>query len=106
MIVDIRQQSPIFGKWAGVTLSAENKRQFFVPEGFAHGYCVLSDTVLFTYKCSDFYSRESEGGVRWNDPDIGIEWPVKGPVLSDRDSKLPYLKDLNTKYLQSYSDDK
>jgi dTDP-4-dehydrorhamnose 3,5-epimerase len=94
VIVDIRKQSATFGKWAGVRLSAENHRQLFVPEGFAHGYCVLSDTAVFTYKCSDYYSPESEKGILWSDPDIGIDWPVKDPVLSDKDKAYPRLRDL------------
>ncbi|MBW2634366.1 MAG: dTDP-4-dehydrorhamnose 3,5-epimerase, partial [Deltaproteobacteria bacterium] len=81
VIVDIRLSSPTFGKWAGVTLSGENKRQFYVPEGFAHGYCVLSETVLFTYKCSDFYAPDCEKGIHWSDPDIGIAWPIADPIL-------------------------
>ena len=94
VIVDIRQKSTTFGKCAGVTLSAENKRQFFVPEGFAHGYCVLSDTALFTYKCSDFYAPDCEKGILWCDPDIGIDRPVKDPILSDKDQHYPCLADV------------
>jgi dTDP-4-dehydrorhamnose 3,5-epimerase len=84
--VDIRQGSPTFGRWVGINLSAENRRQFFLPAGFAHGFCVLSATALFLYKCSDFYAPEAEGGICWNDPDLGITWPVKAPILSERDS--------------------
>jgi dTDP-4-dehydrorhamnose 3,5-epimerase len=76
-----------------VALSADNKRQVFIPEGFAHGFCVTSKTALFTYKCSEFYSPEDEGGVRWDDPDIAIQWPVKTPILSERDSRYTALKD-------------
>ncbi|MCG6910618.1 MAG: dTDP-4-dehydrorhamnose 3,5-epimerase [Deltaproteobacteria bacterium] len=94
VIVDIRRGSPFFGKWAGVTLSAENKRQFFVPEGFAHGYCVLSEAAVFTYKCSDYYAPDCEKGVLWSDPGIGIQWPLKDPVLSDKDRHYPCLKDV------------
>lgn len=93
VIVDIRRGSPTFGQWTGVTLSANNKRQVFIPEGFAHGFCVTSKTALFTYKCSEYYLPEDEGGVRWNDPDIGIQWPVKTPILSERDSCFAALKD-------------
>jgi dTDP-4-dehydrorhamnose 3,5-epimerase len=92
VIVDIRRGSPTFGRWAGIRLSDQNKKQLFVPENFAHGYCVLSDTAIFTYKCSEFYSPEFEKGICWSDPDIGIEWPIKDPVLSDKDSRYPVLK--------------
>ena len=99
VIVDIRQKSPTFGQWAGVTLSAENNRQFFVPEGFAHGYCVLSETALFTYKCSDFYAPDCEKGILWCDPDINIDWPIKNPILSDKDQLYPCLKNVDRKEL-------
>ncbi|HWP22459.1 MAG TPA: dTDP-4-dehydrorhamnose 3,5-epimerase [Candidatus Cryosericum sp.] len=87
--VDIRKGSPTFGQWAGVTLSAENKKQFFLPRGMAHGFFVLSETAEFTYKCDEFYHPEDEGGIRWDDPDIGIEWPLNGvtPLLSEKDLK-------------------
>ena len=95
--VDIRQNSPTFGKWFGVVLSGENKKQFYVPEGFAHGYLVLSETADFAYKCTDYYDPNDEGGIVWNDPAIGIEWPVVGIELSmsEKDRKHPLLKDLN-----------
>lgn len=93
--VDIRPGSPTFGKWAGVHLSGENHRQFYVPEGFAHGFCVLSETAHFLYKCSDFYAPEDEGGILWSDPEIGIEWPVKDPIISEKDKSLPPLADLS-----------
>ena len=73
--VDVRPGSAVFGKWTGVVLSEENKRMFYVPEGFAHGFLVLSDTATFAYKCTDVYDPSSEGGIPWNDPDIGVEWP-------------------------------
>jgi dTDP-4-dehydrorhamnose 3,5-epimerase len=92
VIVDIRRGSPTFGRWAGIRLSDQNRKQLFVPEYFAHGYCVLSDTAIFTYKCSEFYSPECEKGICWSDPDIGIEWPIKDPVLSNKDSRYPVLK--------------
>ena len=100
--VDIRSGSPTFGKWFGINLSDENRKQVFVPEGFAHGFCVLSDTVLFSYKCSDLYAPDCEGGVLWSDPDIGIEWPVKEPVLSEKDAKYPRLKDVEVGRLPGY----
>lgn len=96
--VDVRQGSPTFGKWMGVILSDENHRQFYIPRGYAHGFCVLSDTALFMYKCSDFYFPEDEGGVLWRDPEIGIDWPVQDPIVSDKDaafdplSKVPETK--------------
>jgi dTDP-4-dehydrorhamnose 3,5-epimerase len=83
--VDIRVGSPTFGQWVGVTLSSKNKRQFYVPEGFAHGFCVTSETALFAYKCTDLYNPSAEGGILWNDPDIGIKWPIVNPILSDKD---------------------
>ena len=95
VIVDIRRSSPTFGKWAGVTLSGENNRQFYVPEGFAHGYCVLSETALFTYKCSDFFAPDCEKGILWSDPDIGIAWPIEDPILSDKDQVYPRLGDVD-----------
>jgi dTDP-4-dehydrorhamnose 3,5-epimerase len=93
--VDIRPASPSFGKWLGVPLSDENNHQIFIPEGFAHGFCVTSDTALFSYKCSDFYVPSDEGGILWSDPDIGIQWPVKNPIISDKDQKNPLLKELS-----------
>jgi len=89
--VDIRKGSPTFGKWTGVVLSAQNKRQVFIPEGFAHGFCVISETACFLYKCSDFYAPDDEGGIIWSDPDIGIEWPVKDPIISEKDKHYPRL---------------
>lgn len=92
--VDLRTDSDTFGKWTGVELSAENKRQFFVPHGFAHGFVVVSDTALFHYKCTEFYDRASEGAVRWNDPSIGIKWPVSDPILSQKDAEAPFLDEI------------
>lgn len=84
--VDIRQHSPTFGQWVGVILSAENKRQLWVPEGFAHGFVVTSDTAEFLYKTTDYYAPEFECSILWNDPAIGIQWPVQGePNLSNKD---------------------
>jgi dTDP-4-dehydrorhamnose 3,5-epimerase len=91
--VDIRRGSPTFGGWVGVELSADNRRQLWVPPGFAHGFCVLSESADFHYKCTDFYSPTSEHGIAWNDPDLGIPWPVKSPLLSPKDSVAPRLKD-------------
>lgn len=88
--VDLRRDSPTYKKWQGVFLSAENKRQFYVPEGFAHGFLVLSDEAEFVYKCTDFYHPEFEGGILWNDTEIAIDWPVNGIgelILSEKDKK-------------------
>ena len=92
--VDIRRDSPHFGHWTAVTLSSDNKKQFYIPPGFAHGFCVLSDTALFAYKCTDLYHPECDAGVRWDDPDIGIAWPVADPILSEKDKRQPLLKDI------------
>lgn len=94
--VDLREGSKTFGKWTGVVLNTENKRQFYIPEGFAHGFLVLSDEAKFVYKCTNFYDPSSEGGVIWNDPDIGIDWPLQGGMeilLSEKDRKQPSLKE-------------
>ena len=99
--VDIRTGSATFGKWAGIVLSEKNKRQLLVPEGFAHGFCVLSNTAHVAYKCSAYYDPAHEGGIRWSDPDIGIEWPVKNPILSDKDNRLPHLSELTAAQLCS-----
>lgn len=88
--VDLRRDSETFCKWYGVTLSAENKKQFYIPEGFAHGFLVLSEEAEFVYKCTEFYHPEDEGGIFWNDPTIGIEWPLSGIeniLLSEKDKK-------------------
>ena len=98
--VDLREGSPTFGQWTGVTLTAENKKQFYIPEGFAHGFLVLSETATFQYKCTDYYAPEYDGGVLWNDPDIDIEWPLEGieeVLLSDKDQKQQTLKEFMSK---------
>jgi len=92
--VDIRRKSSLYGKWFGTKLSAENRRQLFIPTGFAHGYCVLSETASFHYKCSDYYAPECEGGVLWCDPDLGIAWPLGRPVLSAKDAAYPQLREV------------
>ncbi|MBP7827069.1 MAG: dTDP-4-dehydrorhamnose 3,5-epimerase [Verrucomicrobia bacterium] len=92
--VDVRRSSPTFGRWQGVTLSAENKQQFFIPPGFAHGFAVLSETALFFYKCTAFYAPEHEVTLAWNDPDIGIRWPLADPVLSEKDQRGWRLQDI------------
>lgn len=94
--VDIRPDSPTFGKWFGITLSEENKKMFYIPVGFAHGFCVTSETAVLTYKCSQLYSVEHERGIKWDDPAIGIDWPVDSTTvtLSDKDGKLPTLEEI------------
>jgi dTDP-4-dehydrorhamnose 3,5-epimerase len=94
VVVDVRRGSPTFGRWEGHLLSAENHRQLFVPVGLAHGFCVLSDVVDVTYKCSEIYYPAGERGVLWSDPDIGIEWPTEQPLLSERDQKNLRLKEI------------
>lgn len=91
--VDIRRGSPTFGHWIGEILSAENRHQMFIPEGFAHGFLVLSDTAHFLYKCSDFYTPEDEAGLLWSDPDIGIAWPPSDAIVSEKDRLYPRLFD-------------
>ena len=96
--VDLRKDSLTYGMWEGVILSAENKRQFYVPEGFAHGFLVLSDEAVFNYKCTDFYAPEYDGGLLWNDSDIGIKWPldkIEEILLSEKDKNQPRLKELD-----------
>lgn len=100
--VDIRRGSPTFGQWAGVMLTAENHRHLWIPEGFAHGFCVLSEFATFSYQCTELYDAKVEGGVRWNDPAIGIDWPVSEPLLSDKDSKTPLLADVSPDRLPEY----
>lgn len=90
--VDIRKGSPTYGKWVGMRLSAENRRMLYIPEGFAHGFCVLSDVAEVIYKVTEEYSQEHESGICWNDPDIGINWPIEKPLLSARDAVLPPLR--------------
>jgi dTDP-4-dehydrorhamnose 3,5-epimerase len=92
--VDIRRGSPTFGQSVGVMLTAENHRHFWVPEGFAHGFCVLSEFATFTYQCTALYDAKADAGIRWNDADLGIDWPVSAPLLSDKDGKTPFLKDV------------
>ncbi|MDY5717316.1 MAG: dTDP-4-dehydrorhamnose 3,5-epimerase [Selenomonas sp.] len=91
--VDIRKGSPQYGKWVGVELSAENKKQLFIPRGFAHGFITLTDDVEVQYKADNYYAPECDGNIRWDDPDIGVEWPLKPVILSEKDSKAPLLKE-------------
>jgi dTDP-4-dehydrorhamnose 3,5-epimerase len=92
--VDLRPDSDTFGRWFGIHLSDKNKRQLYIPEGFAHGYCVLSEAAYVFYKCSDFYHPEDEGGIIWSDEQVGIDWPIDGPLVSPKDLKLPPLSAL------------
>jgi dTDP-4-dehydrorhamnose 3,5-epimerase len=92
--VDIRQGSPTFGQSVGVMLTAENHRHFWVPEGFAHGFCVLSDFATFSYQCTALYDAKTDAGIRWNDAALGIDWPVSDPLLSDKDRITPFLHDV------------
>lgn len=92
--IDIRKNSPTFGKWHGEILSAENRKQMYIPENFAHGFCILSDSAEFVYKCTDFYVPGDESGLIWNDPQLGIKWPIEQPILSDKDAMLPSLVDV------------
>jgi dTDP-4-dehydrorhamnose 3,5-epimerase len=94
--VDIRPTSPTLGKWVGITLTAEQHQQFYIPPGFAHGFCVLSEQADFHYKCTDYYHPEDEGCIRWNDPEINIQWPINNPVLSAKDANAHCLKELLT----------
>lgn len=101
--VDIRVGSLTFGQWTGVLLSGENHRQLWIPAGFAHGFCVTSETAYFSYKCTDIYAPDCEGGIRWNDPEIGIEWPLDEVALSDKDQKYPCLKDMPSAKLPQFA---
>ena len=96
--VDLRKGSPTYGEWEGVTLTVENKKQFYVPEGFAHGFLVLSDTAVFNYKCTDYYCPEFDGGLLWNDEDVAVQWPLEGieeVLLSEKDKNQKTLKELD-----------
>lgn len=99
IVVDIRRGSPTYGKHHKVLLSAQNKKTFWIPPGFAHGFLTLEDDTIFFYKCTGFYNKNSEGSVRWNDPELSIDWEVKMPQLSQKDKEAPLFKDLNTPFL-------
>ncbi len=101
--VDIRKGSPHFGKWVSAVLSDKNKRQFYVPPGFAHGFCVVSEEADVTYKCTDLYSPGDEYGIAWNAPDIGIDWPVDKPLLSEKDSRYLPLRETPQEHLPDYT---
>ena len=95
VMVDIRRSSPTYKKWFGITLSDEKPMQIYIPPGFAHGFCTLSDEADFCYKCTDYYAPEAEQGIIWNDPEIQIDWPVNEPILSDKDTTFAPLKEIS-----------
>ena len=92
--VDIRKGSPMYKKWVAVELSAENKKQLFIPRGFAHGFVTLTDDVEVQYKADNYYAPEADAGIRWNDPEIAVDWGIKDPILSDKDANSPFFKDI------------
>lgn len=92
--VDLRHNSPTYKQWEAVVLSAENKKQLLIPRGFGHGFVTLTDEIEFLYKADNYYAPEADGGIRWNDPDIGVEWGIEKPILSAKDEKNPFLKEL------------
>lgn len=96
VVVDLRSDSDTYKKWISVELSAENKRQLLIPRGFGHGFLTLTDNVEFLYKADNFYAPEAEGGIRWNDPELAVDWGIAEPVLSQKDQKLPWLRDAET----------
>lgn len=95
--VDVRKKSPNFGKWTSAELSEDNYKQMFIPKGFLHGFCVLSDTAVFEYKCDEYYYPAEEVAVRWDDPQISVNWPVKEPIISDKDAVAPLLSEVMDK---------
>ena len=103
VVVDIRIGSPTFGEWHGEYLSGENKHQLWIPKGFAHGFCVTGDKALFVYKCTDYYAPEHEVTIRWDDPTIGIKWPIADPLVSTKDVMASFLKDIERTHLFHFS---
>lgn len=101
--VDIRRGSPTFGQWEAVMLSAENKRQFWIPEGFAHGFAVVSERAVFSYLCTAVYDKVADAGVRWDDPAIGVDWPISEPQLSAKDEAAPLLADIAPERLPTFA---
>jgi dTDP-4-dehydrorhamnose 3,5-epimerase len=96
--VDIRKGSPTYGRWVGITLSADSYRMLYIPVGFAHGFCVMSDEAMLSYKATEEYAPDLERGIAWNDPDIGIRWPIESPILSARDAQLPLLNEADNSF--------
>ena len=101
--VDIRVGSPTFGRWAAAVLSAANKRHFLVPEGFAHGFAVLSDFATFCYQCTSVYDHSADAAIRWNDADVAVDWPISAPLLSEKDQRAPFLRDVLREKLPVYA---
>lgn len=101
--VDIRKGSPHFGRWTAAILSAENRRHFWIPEGFAHGFAVLSERAVFSYLCTETYDAKADAAIRWDDPSLGIDWPVQNPLLSEKDLKAPLLADVAEGRLPVYA---
>jgi len=101
--VDVRYGSPTFGQWEGVSLNGKTRHQFYIPPGYAHGFCVVSETALFIYKCTDYYQPETEFGVAWDDPEIAIDWPISSPLLSAKDAHAPCLGDIPASRLPVYA---
>jgi dTDP-4-dehydrorhamnose 3,5-epimerase len=102
--VDIRRGSPIFGRWVGVWLSSENHKQLYIPPGFAHGFCVKSESALVTYKCTRYYAPKEERGLRWDDPQLAIDWPLTEPIISEKDKMLPVLEQSPEKDFPLYAE--
>jgi dTDP-4-dehydrorhamnose 3,5-epimerase len=98
VIVDLRHDSETFGKWEGFELTSSNFQMLFIPKGFAHGFITLEENTEFQYKCDEYYNKESEGGIIWNDPDLNIDWRIGNPILSEKDQLLPRFKDLNSQF--------
>ncbi|MGA6182681.1 MULTISPECIES: dTDP-4-dehydrorhamnose 3,5-epimerase [Stenotrophomonas] len=101
--VDIRRGSPTFGRWEAFILSGENRRQLWIPPGFAHGFAVLSETALFNYLCTDVYVKEADAAIRWNDADLAVDWPISAPSLSAKDEQAPFLADIDPDRLPVYT---
>ncbi|HPA01850.1 MAG TPA: dTDP-4-dehydrorhamnose 3,5-epimerase [Chiayiivirga sp.] len=101
--VDIRRGSPTFGRWTAVMLTAENKRHFWIPEGFAHGFAVVSERAVFTYQCTAAYDAAADACIRWDDATFGIDWPIAEPLLSDKDARAPFLADISPERLPEYA---
>lgn len=101
--VDIRRGSPTFGRWEAFILSGKNRRQLWIPPGFAHGFAVLSDNALFNYLCTDVYVKEADAGIRWNDADIAVDWPISAPIISAKDEHAPFLSEIAEDRLPVYT---